>query len=48
MSHALHGKLWDDSAPTTWSVRRHWFVAWGEIRGWNENKLGVMAGQMIS
>ena len=46
MSHALHGKLWDDSAPTPWSVRRHWFVAWGEMRGWNENR-GAAPYQMV-
>jgi len=37
-SHALHGKLWEESAPIHWRVRQHWFVAWGEMRGWAEQR----------
>jgi len=37
-SHALHGKLWEESAPVHWRVRTHWFVAWGEMRGWSEKR----------
>lgn len=32
-SHALHGKLWEESAPVKWRVRTHWFVALDERRG---------------
>ena len=37
-SYALHDKFWKETSPVTWNLRRFWYVAWGEMRGWSEER----------
>jgi alpha-N-acetylglucosamine transferase len=38
VSHALHDKMWRDDSPVAWDLRRFWYVAWGEMQGWSDER----------
>jgi hypothetical protein len=38
VSHALHDKMWKDNSPVAWDLRRFWYVAWGEMQGWSDER----------
>jgi alpha-N-acetylglucosamine transferase len=38
VSHAVHDKMWKDDSPVHWDLRRFWYVAWGEMRGWSATR----------
>lgn len=40
-SHAVHDKMWKDNSPVDWSLRQFWYIAWGEMMGWSEEKQRV-------
>jgi alpha-N-acetylglucosamine transferase len=40
VSHAVHDKMWKDDSPVQWDLRRFWYVAWGEMRGWADTRAG--------
>jgi alpha-N-acetylglucosamine transferase len=33
-THALHDKMWKENSPVDWDLRRFWYFAWGEMRGY--------------
>lgn len=38
VSHALHDKMWREDSPVQWDLRRYWYVAWGEMLGWMDER----------
>ena len=37
-SYALHDKFWRETSPVAWDLRRFWYIAWGEMQGWSEER----------
>jgi inositol 3-alpha-galactosyltransferase len=37
-THAVHDKMWKKNSPVRWDLRRFWYVAWGEMQGWSEER----------
>lgn len=37
-SYALHDKFWREDSPVAWDLRKYWYVAWGEMQGWSEER----------
>src|SRR2546423_1336415 len=44
VSHALHDKMWKEDSPVQWDLRRYWYVAWGEMLGWTEERQRTYRG----
>ena len=39
-SHAIRGQFWNEDTSVDWDLRRFWYFAWGETRGFSVNKKG--------
>ena len=37
-THAIRGQFWKDDTSVDWDLRRFWYFAWGEMRGFEVNK----------
>lgn len=37
-SYAIHDKFWNENSPVAWDLRRYWYVAWGEMQGWSNER----------